>query len=80
MTSLHYLGSCEKKNKKYKDGTKPRDNNLNTLYNVAAWHVVLVFHCFKGLQALNPDIQENIVGEFIKNVLSQQNWDKEPGV
>jgi hypothetical protein len=56
--------------KKYKQGTRPRDNDPEIMYEVVGRHIVLVMNCFKGLGEFNAQKQEELVNSFLqKSVL-----------
>lgn len=60
----------------YNVGTQFRDNDLETLYYVAARHIVLIFNCYKGLTYLPEEMQEAIVDKFLEYVLDKPSLGK----
>lgn len=63
----------------YTQGTKPRDNNPDTMYEVVGRHIVLTMNCFRGLSEFETENQKQLVREFLNNsILKQQGWNQEP--
>ncbi len=61
--------------KKYNQGTKPRKNDPEILYQLAGRHLVLTFNCFAGLSYFSVINQKQITDDFLQNsVLDEQGW------
>ena len=66
------------KSPKYNQGTKPRNNDPETLYQLAGRHLVLAFNCFSGLGCFHEDYQKQITDNFLQNsVLEANGWKDE---
>jgi hypothetical protein len=61
------------KNPKYNQGTKPRNNDLEILYQLAGRHLVLAFNCFSGLGCFHEDYQKRITDDFLQNSVLEEN-------
>lgn len=62
---------------KYNIGTKPRDNDLEKMYQVTARHIVLTFNAFKGFQYLDTPLPEELIERFIKNYVIKDHYVKD---
>jgi hypothetical protein len=63
------------KSPKYNQGTKPRNNDPEILYQLAGRHLVLAFNCFSGLGCFSVRQQKSITDSFLQNsVLEEGGW------
>ena len=64
------------KKPKYNKGTESRNNNYDTLFQVAARHLVIVFNCFDGLINLDVEQKEILEATFLGSIIESQGWKK----
>lgn len=66
------------KTPKYNQGTKPRNNDPEILYQLVGRHLVLAFNCFSGLGCFSVRQQESITDSFLQNsILEANGWNNE---
>jgi hypothetical protein len=66
------------KTPKYNQGTKPRDNDPEILYQLAGRHLVLAFNCFGGLGCFSVRQQKSITDSFLQDsILEANGWKDE---